>query len=282
MQFNQNHKQSLKKEVMAPVRVAGIDWATEAKKRALVGLVTDGGALVVEKVLSPLTDAEIRRALGDDGLEVVAVDTPFGWPRGFVQFVQGWAAAGATATPPDSKAFRYRTTDLVVWKELGKQPLPVSSDRIALTTRSWTEFVVSQNLSGRIVAGGGRLPKTAGASVIEVYPGASLIAFAQGASGKERRLVTDGYKADQAIRRTLLAGLFEQFVLTDTKQIDAIAGATDEESDRTDAFLAALTAIAYLGKLPNWDVRRPRQNEDEDAKTEGWIFFPVKSGDAII
>ena len=59
---------------------------------------------------------------------------------------------------------------------------------------------------------------------------------------------------------------------------------TGKDSDQTDAFMAAITALIYAhtvgsgAGIGGWKVRCPRSDEErEDALREGWIFFPVRS-----
>jgi hypothetical protein len=56
------------------------------------------------------------------------------------------------------------------------------------------------------------------------------------------------------------------------------------DSDETDAFLAAVTAAIYLASVGDiaptnrWAIRRPSMGDElDDARREGWIFFPVRA-----
>lgn len=250
---------------MERARILGVDWATEAKKRAAVELVSTPRSLTLASVRTPFTDAEAASALTDAGLAVMAVDTPFGWPSAFTSFVSKWSATRGHPTP-SSTDFSFRRTDLVVRAETGKQPLSVSSDRIALCTRSWASVVHAKQATDRVDVG--QAPTR---PIIEVYPGASLVVFA-----RRYELELEHYKKDWAIRRTLVRRVASLFGVEGPNELIAsLAGTGNDDSDPTDAFIAALTAVAYLERLAGWDVRRPRDEELIAAQTEGWIYFPT-------
>lgn len=255
---------------MPNVRVVGVDWATESKKRAAVELATQSGVLSLVKVVQPFSDADAGSTLKDRGLNVVAVDTPFGWPKDFTGFVSAWSASTGGPPPPSSASFSLRTTDLVVRQETGKQPLSVSTDRIGLCARSWVNVVTTEKVANRIEVG---QSPTAERPVIEVYPGASLKVFAKHSNST---VAEADFKKNRGSRQAALKGLFSMFGVQDPNQLtNKLIGVGEEDSDAADAFLAALTAVAYLGQLPGWSVRRPTSNELTLAETEGWIFFPV-------
>lgn len=68
------------------MRVAGIDWATEAEKRALVELHLDIAQhrVAIERIVSPLPEHVVVQTARNGALSVVGVDVPFGWPTPFV------------------------------------------------------------------------------------------------------------------------------------------------------------------------------------------------------
>ena len=256
------------------VRVLGVDWATEAKSRAAVELVLEGTTLSLERVKEPFSDTDAGTEFNDTGLDVIAVDTPFGWPAAFTTFVSQWSAMSGGVQPPSSDSFRFRNTDLVVKAETGKQPLSVSSNFIGLTTRSWTDVVANAGVSNRIDTGQGSPSER---PIIEVYPGASLKVFAK-SSPPNSNISTDDFKKKRASRERTLRGLVSMFGVTDPHGLfDRLVGVGEEDSDAADAFIAALTGLAYLGHLQGWSVRGPStSNEQSLASTEGWIFFPTK------
>ena len=62
----------------------------------------------------------------------VGIDSPFGWPAGFVSAVAGYAEREPWPDL-DADALRYRLTDRLVRDEVKLSPLSVSSDRIGVT-----------------------------------------------------------------------------------------------------------------------------------------------------
>ncbi|HEY0468621.1 MAG TPA: DUF429 domain-containing protein, partial [Polyangiaceae bacterium] len=132
-------------------RVVGIDWATERKNRALVVIdVVDDGRCIVSHVKPMVDDDAAVQVCLDPTNAVVAVDIPFGWPSQFSEFVSKWKPTTQTVAPPASDTFRLRLTDRVVKKEVPKEPLSVSSDRIAMGARSWANMVAARELWSRI------------------------------------------------------------------------------------------------------------------------------------
>ena len=190
------------------INVSGIDWATETKNRALVQLQYNSSTarVTVTKIELRLPNDMIAHAVNDPAVQVVGVDIPFGWPAAFVEFVGRWSASERPQSirPRMGKHFSYRTTDFFVRETLGKWPLSVSSERIALGAFAWAECVLEHNLHQRIDCGLGRSGH--GPTIIEVYPAATLAALAHSATLKIK-----GYKNDAGIRRTLLDALFNEF-----------------------------------------------------------------------
>jgi hypothetical protein len=276
---------------IAQVSIAGIDWASEAKNRALVVLKYNPArtSIVVCNAVSPLPTTEVVRVCNDTSTAVVAVDIPFGWPMKFTDFVSKWCPQSSKKQrpPPASRDFRYRITDLVVHDSLGKWPLSVSSDRIALGARAWTQVCVENSLGERIdLTGDGSV--TSSPRIIEVYPAATLAALA----GANVPIEIEGYKADAEVRRRLLQALCQRFRVRFSKsvQLDHLV-AVGDDSDLADAFIAALTGLIYLHKstlgdgndkaptagpdLYRWEIRRPDEKERKAAQEEGWIFYPI-------
>lgn len=257
-------------------RVIGVDWATERKNRALVALdINKVGEWRVAHVQPAVEDETVVRACTDLGNAVVAVDTPFGWPRNFVEFVAGWRPTEASAAPPEPDLFRLRRTDRVVRAEVPKEPLSVSADRIAMGARCWAGILASQRLWAQVDLDGNR--RGDGPAIVEVYPGATLVAL-----GRTRAVAADedSYKKDSATRRRVVRHVASLLQVDLSTHEDEIVS-DGNDSDRTDAFLAAITAGLYQvcknhgAAWRGWRVRHPTLSELEDARTEGWIFFPV-------
>lgn len=272
---------------MANLAVAGIDWATKPECRALVILRWNAGTITLEKVNKRLNDSVLDEILVSSAYSVVTVDIPFGWPIEFSTFVNDWSLCNVTQSPPPSReAFRYRTTDLVVIRELGTHPLSVSSDKMALGARLWASLVAKKKLWKRIDVG--RCKERPSSPIIEVYPKATLQALNRNDPGVK----VTGYKKTKGIpdanpkyispgtamrnRRDLIERLDDRFkiAIDDDKKTKVVG--TLNETHEIDAFLAALTAFMYLGVIEGWTVRKPRSgSEQKAASREGWIYFPM-------
>lgn len=253
------------------INVSGIDWATKPKNRALVQLQYDSSTARarVTKIEQQLPHDMIAQIVNDPAIQVVGVDIPFGWPASFVEFVGHWSATyrPQASRPGMAKHFSYRTTDLFVQETLGKWPLSVSSERIALGAFAWAQYVQEHRLHQRIDCGSGRIGE--GPTIIEVYPAATLAALSHSVTLKIK-----GYKKDASIRRTLLDALFNEFKVdcADEERLKLVSQGTD--SDKTDAFIAALTALIYAG-VPGRSIHNPTPEQKDSAQHEGWIFFPT-------
>jgi predicted nuclease with RNAse H fold len=262
--------------------VVGIDWATEPKNRALVVLDVeeDFSGCRVERVDERVEDAVAVAACTNPDHAVVAIDIPFGWPREFARFASRWNATTGKPAPPASDEFRFRLTDRIVRDEAGKVPLPVSADRIAMGARAWADVVANHALGERIDAVGELHAKTP--TVIEIYPGASALAFGRPTSEKPEEDVSS-YKKSDVVRRRLITHVASLFHVDLGGNLEQIVSKS-EDSDETDAFLAAVTAAIHLADCKGatlasagWRVRPPRTpNETELALCEGWIFFPLR------
>jgi predicted nuclease with RNAse H fold len=248
---------------MNKLKVVGIDWAVKAEGRAAVVLECRDGVMSVSSTLKPVTDDRVRKLV--KSADVAAIDTPFGWPARFSEFVAQWHAKDNGLPPPSSLDFRLRFTDAFVQNTLGgKWPLSVSSDRIASSAREWCVVSEHGGIRPRVdVVGHGPSP-----AVIEVYPAASLRVWCSD---------TATYKERDAVRSRLLSELEQVLPFGFSNPADrAAVVATGDDSDRFDALVAALTGAAYSGYLTSWDVARPAPEVHTVVKREGWIFFPVR------
>jgi predicted nuclease with RNAse H fold len=150
-------------------RVLGIDLASQPANTAACVLSTGRGALEVVELRVGCTDGELLSLA--QSVDVVAIDSPFGWPTAFTRLIarhaepesvgsDGWSWDG-----PTQGALRLRETDIWVWKNvLRRSPLSVSTDKIALPAMRCTGLLSALKVRDR--SGDGR--------VYEVYPAAAL------------------------------------------------------------------------------------------------------------
>ena len=78
---------------------------------------------------------------------------------------------------------------------------------------------------------------------------------------------------DQQVRTKLLDSLFARFSVDCSPEDATRLASTGKDSDKTDAFIAALTALAYADEMGR-SVHRPSPEQTDAARREGWIFFP--------
>lgn len=224
-----------------------IDW--DRNELLGVGVNTGGDDELLELIVAPTTG-------------LAGIDTPLGWPDGFVQAI-GAHHAGAQWPDDDGdpdghrRRLRLRRTDEVVAVTTGRHPMSVSADRIAVAAmrgarlqqlvvdRLGTEAVDRSGCSGRMA---------------ETYPAAALAVW---------DLPAAGYKGSGGVdaRTRILAALLDRFGLDvgSGHQKDMVA------SDHLlDAFVCALVAAAVLAGA----TARPGGDERGPAGREGWIHVP--------
>jgi hypothetical protein len=78
-----------------------------------------------------------------------------------------------------------------------------------------------------------------------------------------------GHQRDHRVRARMLGSLFELFRVERSREDEATLASSGTDSDKSDAFVAALTALAYAEER----VRRPSAEQQEAARRESWIFF---------
>lgn len=231
------------------MRTLGIDLASQPKKTAAASIEwrRDGAHVLVAQ--ARLRDADLLELAA--GHDHVGIDSPFGWPRPFVEFVQ--AHRGAALLEHDwanalSRSLRLRTTDLRVHERSGKYPLSVSSDMIALIAMRCATLLRKLGVTDRSGVG----------KVVEVYPGASLRVW---------QLASKTKASDAELLARLLART-EAWLHWDAAALSACRASRD----CFDAVVASLiTRAAALGL-----THLPSPDEAELAREEGWIALPLE------
>ncbi len=199
-------------------------------------------------------DAAIVALAG--GVAKLGIDVPLGWPTAFVEAIVGHSRSGAwpaSYAHADTRAVRYRRTDLVTWERLGAAPLSVSTDRIALPAMRAAALV------SRL---GRREPLDGSGLVVEAYPAAALTRWGFPSRGYKRT-------ANAPTRAELVSAFISRTSawLELSADQQALCRASD---DAFDAVLAALVARASACALVE-----PIAEEDRDlARREGWIVLP--------
>ena len=184
----------------------------------------------------------------------IGIDVPLAWPRAFVDSLTAYENGSAWTTPHSDVALRLRATDRFVTKSIGRTPLSVSTDKIAMpamrAARLLSHFDPQMDRSG---AG----------KVVEVYPAASLTVW--------------GFKANQYKGRVgakVRAHLIDSFRKETEKWVtlsETCYAACIADDNAFDALVASLTARAaqrgLCHAIPEEDLRL--------ARVEGWIALPT-------
>jgi len=174
------------------VTTLGIDLAAQPANTVACQIRWAGGIPKIEPVSLACDDQMLDALIADS--DIVAIDAPFGWPRPFIEAIGSWKQE--VWDNSFSATMRLRQTDLWVWKQIGKLPLSVSTDRIALPTMRAMCLFRRHGVDKK--SGDGKF--------FEVYPTGSLIvwgASAKGYKGKEQ----EGLKRRKEIRKILQDGV---------------------------------------------------------------------------
>ena len=185
---------------------------------------------------------------------LVAIDAPLGWPAPLGTSL-AFHKAGEKLPSEKHESF-CRETDRWVRKQIGKKPLDVGADKIALAAYTALEALsILRQLSGKPIPLAWN-PRFSGIAAIEVYPGATLKAAGLPDTG-----YTDTNK-DQSerngVRRDIAAGL--QLRLT------GLAPFISAQDDVFDACLCLAAALDFL------EGRAMPPTDHANAEREGWIW----------
>jgi predicted nuclease with RNAse H fold len=183
----------------------GIDLASQPKGTAACLVSWARGTARAFESRRPADDATLLELA--ERADKVGIDVPLGWPDEFVAAVGAHSGGAGWPEPEDRRLLRFRATDLAVWSTVGRPPLSVSADRIALCAMRAARLLSRLEVDR---AGSGK--------VVEVYPAAAL-----------RRW---GVGRDE-IRGLPWLGLE-----------DGVRRACEESGDVADALVAALVARA--------------------------------------
>lgn len=224
----------------------GIDYAAQPENTAACRGVWESGKATVEKPFLNVNNGHLVHLSLD--VDKVGVDVPFGWPIKFIQFI---SSHNDGANPPEVKGedFRLRSTDKYVWEKTGRQPLSVSSDRIAITAFQAATCLIPALASG--------YPDRKGeGKVIEVYPAAAL-----------RRW---GFKS---ISKGQTSALCSDFLAKCDGWLQIPAEAEQAFHTNRDAFDALIAAMVARASAKNLCEPIPPEHL-EAASKEGWIALP--------
>jgi predicted nuclease with RNAse H fold len=238
------------------VRTLGIDLSSQAKNTAACTIEWRDGAANIVHLVQNVDDGAATDLM--QGVEKVGIDIPLAWPIAFADAVSKHSHGGvwpADYVHADTSAFRYRRTDLAVWRDMGIPPLSVSTDRIGIPAMRAASLM--SKMSPAVARDGSGL-------VVEVYPAATL---------RRWGFASRQYKG--AKRATERAALVADFVLRVGGWL-AVSNLDrelcEESDDALDAVIAALVARAAAVGLVD-----PIPDDDQEAaRREGWIAIPLQ------
>ena len=211
-----------------------------------------------------------------------------------MQFVSKWKTKGPAAKIPGKESFRLRSTDIAVNKTLQIHPFSVSSDKIGSSAHEWASICNESmrrqiDVLGRPNKSGSQPMNLSKPRIIEVYPAETVAALKEFKEIGDRKWTVSKIGS----RKKLLAELSRIFKIPHSS-LEQLVCEDDKDSHCTDAFIAALTALIYCNAvmddednnhkskkntdspLERLSICRPRKNEEQVARNEGWIFFPVR------
>ncbi len=227
----------------------GIDLASQPKKTAAASIRWAESRARVVFARAKLGDRElVELAAAHDR---VGIDSPFGWPRRFVEFVLAHRAGELPEHDWNdelNRAMRMRGTDVRVHERSGKFPLSVSTDRIALIAMRCA------TLLGKL----GVVDRSGVGKIGEVYPGATLRVWVLASKDKP----TDAELLARLLARTSEWLVWDELALANCRA----------SRDCFDAVIASLITRAAAVGL----THPPRADELELAREEGWIMLPIE------
>ena len=224
----------------------GIDISSQPAGTAACAITWESGRAVAANPCLACDDEKLAQLIAD--ANAVGIDAPFGWPSDFTAAVAEWTITSWSSDV--RKQLCFRTTDRVVRETVGRWPLSVSADRIALPAMRTFALLFRHGVTDR--SGDGKF--------FEVYPAGSL---------RQWKLVNRGYKKDtaehQLAREAILNGLREAMPWLTAPDACAATG------DTLDALVASLTARAAM----QGRTFRPNADQVALARREGWIHLPT-------
>jgi predicted nuclease with RNAse H fold len=245
------------------METTGIDLAAQDAKTAVCTISWQARTATVAPPAGGadgVTEDALVEAVGKANW--VGIDSPFGWPAGFVDAVAGYADREPWPDI-DADALRYRLTDRLVRDEVKLSPLSVSSDRIGVTAWRCARLLTLAR------AGKKAADRTGRDRIVEVYPGAALTRWGLDRRGYKTSGNAERKQSQRSKRDTLLSeieGSADWLRWQDDARDRCV-----ESDDFLDAFLCALIARSAAVGLTVWPKKK---REWKAARAEGWIHLP--------
>lgn len=238
---------------MTTMRSAGIDLAVQPGATGVAWIDWQADGSGVASLRRDGDDDAILELLLDEGIDVVGLDVPLGWPAAFVEALVTRRRGGRIAASSWADFYpqaRLRATDR--WlrsSSAGASPISVSMDKIGATAMRAAWLLSRAEDAGLEVDRSGTTGR-----IVEVYPAAAL---------KHWHLPHGGYKGRNIAS---LRGLAGEFVRRSRLTVDGEVS-NDHELD---ALISAVVA-----RLARTGGTQPIPADDLDlARIEGWIHIP--------
>ncbi|MGV9827486.1 MULTISPECIES: DUF429 domain-containing protein [unclassified Gordonia (in: high G+C Gram-positive bacteria)] len=234
---------------------AGVDLAAAPTHTAVARIEWSGGGASLTELVTPADDATIGELVA--GAQRCGIDSPFGWPDAFVDFVVahhcGRTPAGAALDHIEHRRpLAYRRTDRYLVEQGLGRPLSVSADQIAHVAFRCAGLLADLGVTDRV-----------NGWAVEAYPAGALAQW-----GFRSR----GYK--RSVNRAALAELCDALrVAAPWLDLGAHAELMARDDNAFDAVITALVARA----AERGYTRLPDLADTPVAVREGWIHVP--SGD---
>ena len=231
----------------------GVDLASQPKRTATCLIRWGRGSARVESLSLGATDGDLHELF--QRADKIGIDAPFGWPAPFTRAVAAYSEE--TIWPAaEVPQLRFRRTDAFVRERLGRWPLSVSTDLIAVPA------IRAVRLLAETAATGESIDRSGGGRFVEVYPAATLHVWGFPSRGYKRA-------KGAAVRARLVSDLAERIADWFTLSEEDWAQCTASD-DLLDAVVAAL--VARAAALSRCEPIPP--GDEKLAKEEGWIALP--------
>jgi predicted nuclease with RNAse H fold len=234
---------------------AGVDLSSQTAHTASCVIEWSSSQATVGELALDVDDQAVSRLART--VDKLGIDVPLGWPVAFADAVARHSRHGLWPEEydhSDTSPYRYRRTDLWVWKTLqGSPPLSVSTDLIALPAMRAAALL--SRLPQRVMLDGSGV-------VVEAYPAAALRRWGFAWRGYKR-------KEQAGTRRTLVEGFFREtqaWLAVDHAALDHCLLSHDAFDALIAALVARAAAVGLVDLIP--------EAEKLAALKEGWIAVP--------
>lgn len=259
----------------------GIDYSAQKGKVGFAAGRLKGNSLKVEFAECPGTHAAVEKKIvswisqekKNDGV-LLAIDAPLGWPKSLSKSLCSHNAGEMLSESPEQMFMR--ATDRWVRDEIGKTPLKVGADKIAIQAHKALSFL--NKLFGKDEP----LPlawepgHVKGVSVIEVYPAATLKgrnilgADCKGKESEEKRKCIANWRE----------GVIDRLGIDDVwLSEDLVKNRVVFENEHVFDAVLCVQAAADFAEDKNDEVTPPENAKVDGvkvgvrlAKKEGWIW----------